>query len=86
MWRILYKHSVWTLKADGSIASSIKKVGPPYVFVHYCENEPTYDFREGTYWTEFETDSPERRALGPAYLLKNASGGQLFPSAKRRWV
>ena len=58
MWRILYKHSVWTLKADGSIVSSIKKVGPPYVFVHYCENEPTYDFREGTYWTEFETDSP----------------------------
>ena len=70
MWKILYKHSVWTLKADGSIASSIKKVGPPYVFVHYCENEPTYDFREGTYWTEFETDSPEAASLGTGIFVE----------------
>lgn len=69
MWRRIYKYSFWTLNADGSI-SSISNKAPPYIFVHYCENEPTYDFKVRTYRTEFETDSSEAASRGTGIFVE----------------
>lgn len=70
MWRRMYKYSFWTLNANGSISSVSKKAHPPYIFVHYCENEPTYDFKVRTFWTEFETDSSEAASRGTGIFVE----------------
>lgn len=68
MWDVRHTYSFWSRDSNEEISSSRVEKGAPYVFVHYCEHEPTYDFREGTYWTEFETDSSEAASIGTGIM------------------
>lgn len=95
---LMHKYSFWTRDEGGKLTSSICRMMEDEVkFVHYSESEPKSDFRTGTYWTEFETDSSSAAGLGTGIgdneclwrsvlTLTRDEAGKLMMAGRLRWA